>query len=207
MDVIVRDGEVEQLALIDKFLIDERFFELGFVNPPFDLPPERAERIRAHVTDAVRGLGIDNTLAHVEIIDDEKLGPAVVEVNAGRPGGAGPMVLTNLTTGVDTAAELLAVYRGAPSPRTPPKLPVPLAVLNIFPTGTGRVRAVHGLDRVAAHPDVVSVDAGLAPGHVVSDEYESHAAGIVVAGFLDRDDLIETYQQLVAEVTLELEPI
>lgn len=206
VDVIVRDGQVEQLALIDKFLVDERFFELGFVNPPFDLPPERAERIRAHVTDAVRGLGIDNTLAHVEIIDDAELGPAVVEVNAGRPGGAGPMVLTTLTTGVDTAAELLSVYRGAPSPRTSPKLPVPLAVLNIFPTGTGRVRAVHGLDKVAAHPDVVSVDAGLAPGLVVSDQYESHAAGIVVAGFLDREDLIETYQQLVSEVTLELEP-
>ena len=207
MDVVVRDGQIEPLALIDKFLIDERFFELGFVDPPFDLPEERAERIRAHVVDAIRALGIDNTVAHVEIIDDVTLGPTVVEVNAGRPGGVPPMVLTQLTTGVDTAAELLAVHRGVPSPRTAPKLTMPVAALNIFPTATGRVRAVHGLDKVAEHPDVISVDAGLAPGQVVTDEYESHMIGIMVAGFLDRDDLIETYHQLASMVTLEIEPI
>lgn len=143
----------------------------------------------------------------MEIIDDVTLGPTVVEVNAGRPGGVPPMVLTQLTTGVDTAAELLAVHRGVPSPRTAPKLTMPVAALNIFPTATGRVRAVHGLDKVAEHPDVISVDAGLAPGQVVTDEYESHMIGIMVAGFLDRDDLIETYHQLASMVTLEIEPI
>jgi biotin carboxylase len=206
VDLIVRDGAIEQLGLIDKFLIDDRYFELGFASPPFDLPPYREERIRPAVDAAVRALGLDNTVAHVEVIDDRTLGPTIVEVNPGRPGGQAPLRLNLLTTGVDMVAELVAVHRGAPSPRTPPPLPVPLASLCLFSACTGRLRALHGLDEVAAHPDVVSVTPAVEPGAVLSDDYEVKIATVVVAGFLDRDDLVKTYHELAGMVRLELEP-
>lgn len=206
LDLIIRDGEIEQLPLIDKPLIDGRFFELAFATPPFDMPPEREARIRAAVSAAVRALGLDNTMAHVEVIDDETFGPTIVEVNAGRPGGPNSYTLYRLTTGVDTAAELLAVSRGLRAPRTAPVLPTPLASLSIFAQEGGRLRAVHGVERLAAHPDVMQVVQVRGPGDMVSEERETQVLLIVAAGFFDAEDLAATFEELKSMVRLELEP-
>jgi biotin carboxylase len=205
LDLIVRDGEIEQLPLIDKPLIDGRFFELAFATPPFDMPPEREARIREAVGAAIRAIGLDNTMAHVEVIDDETLGPTIVEVNAGRPGGPNSYTLYRLTTGIDTAAELLAVSRGLRAPRTPPLLPTPLASLSIFAEETGRLRAVHGVERLAAHPDVMQVVQVRGPGDLVSEERETQVLLIVAAGFFDADDLAATFEELKSIVRLEFE--
>lgn len=205
VDLVIRDGEVDQLGLVDKFLLDERFFELGFVSPPFDLPPQRQEAILACARDAVRALGLDNTVAHVEVIDDARLGPTIVEVNPGRPGGPGPMMLY-LTAGVNTVEELVAAHRGAPAARPVPAAPVPLASFCMYARGAGRLRAVHGLERVAAHPDVVSVMRSIEPGDHVTDEHEVIVATVVVAGFGDREELVGTYHELDAAISLEFAP-
>ena len=116
LDVSIRDGVVYPAELVDKPLIDERKFELGLCCPPLDLPDDRAELIRNAVRDAVLALGLDNTTAHVEIIDDGTLGPTVVEVNAGRPGGGAMSVLIRLRTGIDMFAEAVAATLGTPPP-------------------------------------------------------------------------------------------
>jgi biotin carboxylase len=205
VDLIVRDGAVEQLPLVDKALVDERFFELGFVTPPFGLAPDREAAIRRAVDAAIRAIGLENAVAHVEVIDDETLGPAIVEINAGRPGGPSPHTLYRLTAGVDMVAELVAVARGARAPRAAPVLPTPLGTLTIFGAGTGRLRAIHGLDRVAAHPDVLEVIAIRGPGDPISAERETHVLLVVTAGFLDAGDLAETYDEVNRLVHIELD--
>lgn len=206
VDLVVRDGEVERLPLVDKFLLDERFFELGFVSPPYDLAPGRERQIEAAAEQAVRALGLANTVAHVEVIDDELLGPTIVEVNAGRPGGRGPTMLNTIATGVDPTEDFVAVHRDAPSPRTGGRAAVPLASLNVFAHGAGRVRAVHGLAELAAHPDVVTAVATVGPGDVITDQHEDSVAGVVLAGFIDRDDLVRTSRELIDMVRVELDP-
>ena len=206
VDLVIRDGEIEQLPLIDKPLIDGHFFELGFSTPPFDLPAEREARIRAAVGAAVRAIGLDNTVAHVEVIDDERLGPTIVEINAARGGGMCSHTLYRLTTGIDTAAELVAVCRSARAPRGAPVLPTPLACLSIFAEAPGRLRAVHGLERLEEHPDVMQVVQVRGAGDVVSAERETPVLLIVAAGFFDADDLAATYAELKGMVRLEFEP-
>jgi biotin carboxylase len=206
LDLIVRDGETEQLGLFDKFIVDEKFFEPGIVTPPFDLEPEREHRIRAAVDDAVSALGLDNTVAHVEIIDDDASGPTIVEVNAGRPAGGLVGAICELTAGINLSAELVAATRGVPSPRTPPKLPMAMASLAVFAQGSGRLRAIHGLDEVEALADVVHVEPGVQPGDVITDEYEVFAVNVIVAGFLNREDLLETYDHVAKAVRIELDP-
>ncbi|QSB16312.1 ATP-grasp domain-containing protein [Natronosporangium hydrolyticum] len=201
VDLVVRDGEVSQLGLVDKFLLDERFFELGFVSPPFDLPPEREQAIRECVDAAVTALGLDNTVAHVEVIDDPVLGPTIVEVNPGRPGGPGPMTLYS-AAGVNTVAELIAVHRGTPGGELPEQVPVPLASMCFYAHGRGRLRAVEGLDQVANHPDVLSVNSSLEPGDLLTDEHEVIVATAVLAGFVDREDLVKTYHELAGSIRL-----
>lgn len=206
VDVIIRDGDITQLGLVDKFLIDERFFELGFASPPFDLPAQRQRDLQQCVDRAVRAIGLDNTMAHVEVIDDSRLGPTIVEINPGRPAGQAPLLLNAMVTGVDAFAELLAVHRGAPPLRRPAAATTPLAALWIFPSGTGRVRAVHGFDELADHPDVVLVQPTVAPGDLVSDEIEAALAVVMVSGFADREELTGTYYELASLLKVDLDP-
>jgi biotin carboxylase len=205
VDLVIRDGEIEQLPLVDKPIIDGRFFELAFATPPFGLTAEREARIRAAVSAAVRAIGLDNTVAHVEVIDDERLGPTIVEINAGRPGGMNTYTLCRLHAGIDTAAELVAVCRGVPAPREAPMLPIPLASLSMYAEEAGRLRAVHGIERLEAHPDVLQVVQVRKAGDLVSRDRETAVLLVVAGGFLDADDLRETYRELKGMIRLEFD--
>ncbi|HEY6740283.1 MAG TPA: ATP-grasp domain-containing protein, partial [Actinopolymorphaceae bacterium] len=205
VDVVIRDGEIERLPLLDKFLLDERFFELGFVSPPIDLSRERETALLRAAEQAIVAHGLDNTVAHVELIDDGRLGPTIVEVNAGRPGGLPVCTLVQWMTGVDTFAEQVSAARGVPSPRTAPKLPIPLGGFLLFPERSGTLRAVHGLDDVREHADVVEAFSTVRPGDELTVDHEIPAVVVVVAGFADEDDLVETYGELRDLVEFEME--
>jgi ATP-grasp domain/L-amino acid ligase C-terminal domain 2 len=208
LDVVVRSGEVEQLALVDKPLMDDRFFEQAFVSPPFDLAPEREASIRATVVGAVRALGLDDTVAHVELIDDLERGPTIVEVNAGRPGGHLLSLLNRLRTGVNLFGECVAAAAGRPRPaREEVKLTIPLGKFIVYASGHGRLVAVHGLDAVAAIPEVIEVVPAVRPGDLITDEYEICAVNLLVAGFFDLDDLLALYREVSSMIRLELEPV
>jgi predicted ATP-grasp superfamily ATP-dependent carboligase len=207
-DVIVRAGAVEHVLLLDKFLVDDDYFERGFAWPPLDLPEERAALIRRAVDDAIAALGLRNTTAHIELIDDVTLGPAVVEVNAGRTGGQILGLLASVATGVDVRAEHVALATGAPPPpRGRPRLPPPLATLSYFPEGSGRVVALHGLDDVTLHPAVIAVVPLCQPGDVLDDEIETFAINVLVYGLETRRELVQAYDEIARLVSVELEPV
>ncbi len=208
LDVIIRDGVVEPLKLVSKPFIDERFFEQVFVCPPFDMLPAREELVCEAVVAAVRALGLDNTVAHVELIDDATLGPAIVEVNVGRPGGGLVSALNELTSGINLFAECLSATIGdPPPPRTAPKINIPLAYMVIFGTGNGRLVKVHGLDEVAALPEVLDVVPTILPGQVLSDDHEILAVNLLVAGFFDIDELAAIYDEANKLIRMETEPV
>lgn len=205
VDFVVRDGDIEMLPLVDKFLVDDRFFELGFVSPPLDLEPAKEKALIACVEDAVRAIGMDNTVGCIEVIDDERAGPTAVEVN-GRPAGQLLGTLYTLRTGINTAAEVVALARGVASERDTPQLPIPLATLTIFAEQTGRLRAVRGLEEVAELPDVIRVVQSVQPGDLLTDDYEIFAINLLVAGFTDYADLEEIYQEVSQLVSFEIDP-
>ncbi|WP_206797450.1 ATP-grasp domain-containing protein [Amycolatopsis sp. MtRt-6] len=206
VDVLIRDGVVEPVEIVGKPLVDERKFELVMVSPPFGLAPERAELVTQAVADAVRALGLDNTSAHVEVIDDAVLGPAIVEINAGRPVGGATALLLKLRTGVDVFAETVALGLGHPPPaREPAALPVPVGELILYASGHGRLVRIDGLDELADLPEVFSVITTVSPGQLLSDDHETYAVNAFVAGFADADDLAALYAEATKLVRFELE--
>ncbi|HEY9389425.1 MAG TPA: ATP-grasp domain-containing protein [Mycobacteriales bacterium] len=207
LDVSIRDGVVYPAELVDKPLIDERKFELGLCCPPLDLPDDRAELIRNAVRDAVLALGLDNTTAHVEIIDDGTLGPTVVEVNAGRPGGGAMSVLIRLRTGIDMFAEAVAATLGTPPPERDRGLPIPVGYLVFYPSGSGRLVRVDGTDDVADLPEVIQVVTIVSPGQVLTDEQEIYAVNVFVAGFTDHEELAAIHDEAAKLIRFELEDI
>ncbi|EOD69898.1 ATP-grasp domain-containing protein [Amycolatopsis vancoresmycina] len=205
VDVLIRDGVAEPVEILDKPLIDERKFELVLSCPPAGLSDERAALVTAAASSAVLALGLDNTVAHVEVIDDKQRGPTIVEVNAGRPAGSIMPLLAKLRTGIDVFAELTALALGAPPPaREPAKLPIPLAMLILYAAGSGTLTGIGGLDEVAALPEVIDVVTTVSPGQVLSDEQETYAVNLVVAGFADHEDLAALHAEASKLIRLEV---
>ncbi len=208
VDVVVSDGVAEPVAIVDKPLIDERAFELAMACPPLTLSGERATAITDVVVRSVLALGLDNTVAHVEVIDDEVAGPTIVEINAGRPVGGATAELIKLHTGVDMFAEFVAVAAGLPRPEPAGnRIPVPLGELIVYPPGGGRLVAIHGLDAVRELPEVISIVTTVSPGQVLSGEQEVYAVNVFVAGFTDHDELAALYDEVTKLVRIELEPL
>ncbi|WP_328616433.1 ATP-grasp domain-containing protein [Amycolatopsis sp. NBC_00355] len=205
VDVLIRDGVPEPVEILDKPLIDERKFELVLSCPPEGLTDERAALVGEAASAAVKALGLDNTVAHVEIIDDERRGPTIVEVNAGRPAGSIMPLLAKLRTGIDVFAELTTLALGAPPPaREPAKLPIQLGMLILYATGSGTLTGIGGLDDVAALPEVIDVVTTVSPGQVLTDEQETYAVNLVVAGFADHDDLVSLHAEASKLIRLEV---
>ncbi|MBE8521246.1 ATP-grasp domain-containing protein [Amycolatopsis sp. H6(2020)] len=205
VDVLVRAGAAETVTVVGKPLIDERKFELGMVCPPFGLSGERAAAIRRAAADAVLALGLDQTCAHVEVIDDAELGPVVVEVNAGRPAGGAQPALLKLATGIDVTAEAVSLALGTPPPARGTGLPVPVGYLIVYAEGAGRLVRVEGTGEVADLPEVLDVVTIVSPGQVLTDDQEIYAVNVLVAGFADADDLAALHAEATKLVRFELE--
>ncbi|MGW4062897.1 ATP-grasp domain-containing protein [Amycolatopsis sp. NPDC004747] len=205
VDVLVRAGVAETVTVVGKPLIDERKFELGMVCPPFGLPAGRAAAIRAAAADAVLALGLDQAVAHVEVIDDAELGPVVVEVNAGRPAGGAQPALLKLATGIDVTAEAVSLALGTPPPVRGTGLPVPVGYLVVYAEGAGRLVRVEGTGEVADLPEVLDVVTIVSPGQVLTDDQEIYAVNVLVAGFADLDDLAALHAEATKLIHFELE--
>lgn len=207
VELVLRDGEPEPVLVLDKFLVDGDHFECGFCWPPLELAADRVTALADTAVAAARALGLDRTLAHVELYDDPRLGPTVVEVNAGRGGGQLIGPLTAVATGVDPRAELIALATGGPRPqRSAPTLPPPLATLTVFGRESGRLVAIEGLDEARIHPDVISTVVATAIGEHLDHSYETFPINFLVAGLETRDELAQTYQELADTVHLVVEP-
>lgn len=206
LDLSITDHRIEHIALADKAILDENFFECGFISPPLDLDERVEARLRACVDDAVRTVGLDNTIAHVEVRDHGPGTTTVIEINAGRPGGQLLAQIFEMNTGINTATELVTVAAGLESARGAPTLPVPLASLTKYAHTSGRLTEINGLDEVQALDDVVAVIPTVRVGDLISAEYEVFAVNLVVAGFMDLEDLLETYERAVGLIELVIDP-
>lgn len=205
VDVLVRDGVAEPVAVVEKPLIDERKFELGMVCPPLELSEKDTERLLSAATAAALALGLDNTCAHLELIDDAELGPTIVEVNAGRPAGGAQPVLLKLATGIDVIAEAVSLALGTPPPARGAGLPVPVGYLIFYAEGTGRLIRVEGTDEVADLPEVLEVVTIVRPGQLLTDDQEIYAVNVLAAGFADTEDLAALHAEAAKLIRFELE--
>jgi biotin carboxylase len=206
-DAIVRGGAVEHLLMLENALPDEQFFGRGFTLPPVSLPAGRQAAMWRAVDGAVAALGIDNTLVHIEVIDDAELGPTVVEVNAGRGGGVliGPMVEACL--GADLREEYLSLVLDLPAPpRADARMPTPLANLVFFPPEQGRLVALEGLDQVEEYPDVVMVRPP-ETGGVASADHESSPLNVLVYGLESAAELRSVHDELAAMLRWRVAPL
>lgn len=208
-EVIVRDGTIERVALFHKFLIDYAgFLERGFTCPALGPTPEREDLVWQHMEQSLAALGVDNTVAHVEVIDTRE-GPFLVEVNIGRPGGQILVTAVQKATGIDLGAEVLALQLGRPQPeRSTPTLTGRVTTLTVFPPHSGQLQRLEGLDHVAALPGVKEVIPFCKPGDTIDvQDKEFFAVNLLVNGIESRDELMALYEQAQDLIHFEIDPL
>ncbi len=180
VESVVSRGEVSHVAVCGRFPLAEPFRESGnFMPALFEPIPERA--LFGLVEDAVRALGIHDSVLHTEI----KLtadGPRLIEVN-GRLGGRPPFVLETVSS-VNLFAVTCQVAAG-----TPVKFEQPVEVSGVgywlmihAPTWARRVETVEGVERVAALEGVDLVRVNRGPGSPLDWRAGTDAHVLVVRG-------------------------
>jgi hypothetical protein len=206
-ELLVRDGKVQRVALFHKFIVDQNgFLERGFTRPALGQGPEREALIWQHIEEAIAVLGVDQTAAHVEVIDTAE-GPYLVEVNAGRAGGQILVRAVREATGIDLIAEIVALQSGRDRPaQAEPTLTGRVTTLTIFPPASGRIDQLEGLDEVARLPGVVDVIPFCGPGDVLDvEDKEVFAVNLLVSG-VEGDEIFSLYDQASRLVRFTISP-
>jgi biotin carboxylase len=207
VDLVVRDGVVVWIRNVGKPIVDEAFREPVFLVPPLGLPAGLEEALRREAAAAVLALGLRDGVAHVELIDDKDLGPTIVEVNPGRPGGGILSVMHELTSGVRLFAESLAAALGEPRPPLlDAKITIPVASSIVFGNGAGRLVHVHGMAEVAELPEVLDVILAVEPGQLIDDRHEVFVLNVLLAGFTSEAEVLDLHEEIVGLVRLEIAP-
>lgn len=197
LDLVVRGGQLHPIATFDKFIVDEDgFMECAFATPFLRGDEHLEAELWSYVESCIRAVGVDDTLAHVEVIVTDD-GPRLVEINAGRPGGQILVRAILDLMGVDLLAELVALQTCAARPdQHAPKVEGQLATYTVFPPHSGRVTELRGLEALRQLDHVVDVIPYCSVGDWVDiDDKEFFALNVLTVG-LERDRLVPFYDEL-----------
>jgi biotin carboxylase len=197
-ELVVSPHGVSRIALLEKLMVDDvSFFETAFLSVE-----DRAvsERIWKFIEDAVTGIGLDSAMCHVEVIDTAE-GVSLVEINAGRPGGARIATLVRGALGRDEMIETVraALYCWSPE-FVQPEYGLPAGLVISYPPGPGVIERIEGVDQCRDIPGVVAVSALLHPGHVVSTMDRECFGVVALTSGVGSDGLREIHRQLLERV-------
>jgi biotin carboxylase len=195
-ELLIRNGKFHRVALFHKFIVDDRgFLECGFTMPALGVSGEREEMIWQHIETAIQTLELDNAAAHVEVLDTDR-GPMLVEVNAGRAGGQILVRAVRKATGVDLLSEIVALQCGRERPmKEEPTLTGRVTTLTVFPSRSGRLESIEGLEAVRDLPGVIEVITFCNPGDVIDvEDKELFAVNLLVAR-IEGEELLKLYHR------------
>jgi len=183
VEVLADGPRLHVLGVTDKSVGGEnRFVELGHVFPSL-LPPAVRDACAQVAVDALRAVGFDLGLAHVEVKHGAD-GPKLIEINP-RPAGDRITDLVDHSLGTSCLELVVRQYLGEPLAGGVPTAPVRGAAIRFLTAAPGRVVGVAGTEVAAGLPGVREAVVSVAPGDVVgpldrNEDRVGHA--IAVAG-------------------------
>jgi len=167
---------------------------------PREIEGQEYDGIRAAAPAAIRALGLDTGLTHLEWFRRPDGTVAVSEV-AVRPPGAQISSMLCYAHDLDIYGAWARVMLGGGF--DPPERRYAVGTVYLRGQGTGQVRAVHGIDRLAAGIGDIVVESQLpVPGQQSSTSYEGD--GWVIVRHPDTSVVTEALQHVVTGVRVEL---
>lgn len=164
IDAAVVDGRFHGLCVRRKEVTPLPFRLATGVRTPPMLSAAQHARLMDAAARACAALGLDDCLAHIDIVLGKEDAPVIIEL-AGRPSGF--RISSNfvpLVTGVDPAREMIRHCLGMAPDFAPTR---ELAgVMRMISCPPGRVVSVEGLERARGVPGIAVLECSLRPGDV-----------------------------------------
>jgi biotin carboxylase len=166
IEVLAAGPRLHVLGVTDKSVGgNNRFVELGHVFP--SLLPEQVRAACARVAvDALRAVGFDLGLAHVEVKYTAD-GPRLIEINP-RPAGDRITDLVDLSLDTSCLEFVVRQYLGESLNGNVPTAPVRGAAIRFLTAEPGRVVDVTGTEVAASLPGVREAVVSVVPGDIVN---------------------------------------
>lgn len=166
IEVLADGPRLHVLGVTDKTVGgNNRFVELGHVFPSLLPEQVRAACMRVAV-DALRAVGFDLGLAHVEVKYTAD-GPRLIEINP-RPAGDRITDLVDLSLDTSCLEFVVRQYLGEPLNGNVPTAPVRGAAIRFLTAEPGQVVEVTGTELAASLPGVREAVVSVAPGDIVN---------------------------------------
>ncbi|CAJ1446854.1 unnamed protein product [Effrenium voratum] len=167
VDVVMSDGEWQYAAVSDNGPTLEPYFNETWAVSPSLLPRKKQVELREMAVSAVKALGFQDGIFHVELKYTTQHGAQLIEVNA-RMGG-GPVYSTNRRTwGVCLIEEALFCSVGIPARPSATKLPLEcIANADVNVLCSGRLVDLNFMKPLLNREGVISTDCHVKVGEEV----------------------------------------
>ncbi|MFD7685633.1 ATP-grasp domain-containing protein [Streptomyces sp. NPDC059781] len=185
------------VAVTEKLTDDAHFAELGHVVPARLSDTDRS-RLTTAVQDFLTAMDVTDGPSHTEIRLSAR-GPMVIESH-NRLGGGHIPELVRAAYGIDLIAYGAAWPLGLTEPLAAPPEPTAAAVTRFVLREPGTVTAVHGVEEVAARPEVLLAQVSVRPGDTVRELRDNwDRLGSVAVTAADPDSAVRLCEHLVRE--------
>jgi cysteine synthase/formate-dependent phosphoribosylglycinamide formyltransferase (GAR transformylase) len=205
---VLADGDrYEVLGVTDKSVGGQGYFvELGH-SFPSSLPEPVVRACGDLAVDALRAVGFDLGMAHVEIKVTAS-GPKLIEINP-RPAGGKITYLVDRALGIRSLELVARQYLGQPLPaEVLPARPVGGAAIRYLTAPPGRVVSISGQERAAALPGVWEVVLKPKPGDVLRELRRNGDRSGHVLVVAETAQLAERTAEAAAnEINIRTEPV
>lgn len=205
---VLADGDrYEVFGVTDKSVVGQGYFvELAHTFPS-SLPEPVVRACGDLAVQALRAVGFDLGMAHVEIKVTPS-GPQLIEINP-RPAGGKITYLVDRALGIKSLELVARQYLGQPLPaRILPERPVGGAAIRYLTAPPGRVVSVGGRERAAALPGVEEVVVKPKPGSVVRElRRNGDRAGHVLVVADTAESAARTAEAAAQEIGIRTEPV
>mmetsp|Transcript_73735 Transcript_73735/g.130190 ORF Transcript_73735/g.130190 Transcript_73735/m.130190 type:complete len:650 (+) Transcript_73735:66-2015(+) len=209
IDVVMSEGDWQYAAVSDNGPTLEPYFNETWAVSPSLLPRKKQVDVKELAISAVKSLGFEDGIFHVECKHTSRNGAQLIEVNA-RMGG-GPVYATNLRTwGVDLVEETLFCAVGIPARPVASRQPFEcIANADVNTLNSGRLLDLSFLEPLQGREGVISFSNHVQLGeHVVgpADGLPTWLVEIVVSKSTPRealDFLLSLEAEIQAKVRVE----
>ncbi|WP_406011657.1 ATP-grasp domain-containing protein (plasmid) [Streptomyces sp. NBC_00637] len=185
------------VAVTEKLTDDAHFAELGHAVPARLSGTDRT-RLCTAVEDFLTAMGVVDGPSHTEIRLSSR-GPMIIESH-NRLGGGHIPELVRAAYGIDLIAYGAAWPLGLTEPLAAPPEPTAAAVTRFVLRSPGTVTAVHGVEEVAARPEVLLAQVSVRPGDTVRPLRDNwDRLGSVAVTAADTDSAVRLCEHLVRE--------
>lgn len=207
VEVLAEGDRYEVFGVTDKSVGGLGYFvELGH-SFPSGLPEAVVRACGGLAVDALRAVGFDLGMAHVEIKVTAS-GPKLIEINP-RPAGGKITYLVDRALGIRSLELVTRQYLGQPLPeKVVPDEPVAGTAIRYLTALPGRVVSIGGRDRAAALPGVEEVVLKPKPGDEVRElRRNGDRAGHVLVVAETAQLAARTAEAAAKEIAIRTEPV